>query len=125
MKKEELKQLSELISQVSLKEQNDLGMYEAYGVLEKMQYSKEDLKATFKVLWEILMTGTEVERKEKYLFDYGFIVAKEEFLTAKKSESDFTDEEQVAFRKAEVSFKRKLENVRPAIEFIIRLEEVL
>tara|TARA_R110000822_G_scaffold296128_2_gene418490 strand:- start:485 stop:757 length:273 start_codon:yes stop_codon:yes gene_type:complete len=90
-----------------------------------MEYSKEDLKATLKVLREILMTSTEKERKEKYLFDYGFIVAKEEFLIAKKSESDFTDEGRVAFQKAEVSFKRKWENVRPAIEFIIRLEEVI
>ena len=122
MNKEELNQL---ISQVSLKEQDDLSKYEAYGILEKMQYTREELKATFKVLREILMTDTEKERKEKYLFEHGLIVAKDDFLRSKKYESDMADEERLAFQKAEVAFQRKLENVRPAIEFIIRLEEVL
>jgi hypothetical protein len=119
-------ELDDLISQISPKEKDDtISKYEAYGILDKMNYTKEELAKSIDVLWDICMVSSEKQRKENYLFENGLIVAKESFLTAKKNESGFTDEERLEFQRGEASFQRKLENIKPAIEFLIRMKEII
>jgi hypothetical protein len=119
-------ELDDLISQISPKEKDDtISKYEAYGILDKMNYTKEELAKSIDVLWDICMVSSEKQRKEDYLFENGLIVAKESFLTAKKNESGFTDEERLEFQRGETAFQRKLENIKPAIEFLIRMKEII
>jgi hypothetical protein len=123
MNKEEL---NELISQISHSSESEgIKEYEAYAILDKMHYTKEELAKSIDVLWDIVMVASERQRKTDYLFEEGLIVAKESFLDAKKDESGFTDEERIAFQKAEVAFQRKLVNIKPAVEFLIRMKEVV
>ena len=123
MNKEEL---NELISQISHSSESEgIKAYEAYAILDKMHYTKEELAKSIDVLWDIVMVASERQRKTDYLFEEGLIVAKESFLDAKKDESGFTDEEHIAFQKAEVAFQRKLVNIKPAVEFLIRMKEIV
>lgn len=120
------KELDNLISQISHREDGiSDNFYEAYGIVDKMHYSKDQLKSSIDVLWDICMKASEKERKEKYMFEEGLIVAKDSFIQAKKDEGSFDEQERIAFQKAEVAFHRKLENIKPAVEFLIRMKEIV
>lgn len=90
-----------------------------------MKFNREELRAAFKVLYALVMNLTKEERNNNYLFDNGLITAKVKFMDAKSHESEFDDAQRAAFEQAQTKFRGKLEKLKPAVDFLIRLKEIL
>ena len=99
--------------------------YEGFAVLDNLKMSKEDLKKAVDIMWEIVMTSTSKERDERYLFSKGLIKSKEVFLSTKEKYKDTTGDEKDKFNKTKEIFRERLESVKPLVEFLIKVKEII
>ena len=118
MKNKELTDLLRTISSKA-KEEQDKYDYAGYGVITDAKISREQLDEALNIMWDICMNLSKEERDEKYLFGRGLIKSKDIFLSQYKKEGVTIPEEKVN------KFRDKLERVKPLVEVLIKLKEVI
>lgn len=99
--------------------------YEAYGIIESLDLSKEDLLSAVTLMERILLKSDTEERKEKYLFDRGAVEAREIYLKRKEDYDSLSFEDKVKFKIKEENFEKKMGNIEPLVKFILKIKEVL
>lgn len=125
MKNNELKSLDDVLKSLKNKDINDTYNYEGYGVLDNLELSRDDLKKAIDIFWEIIMVMDLKQREGKYLFSKGLINSKDIFISQKNKMESITGNRKDVFNlKAEI-FRERLENVKPAVKFLIKIKELL
>lgn len=110
--------INDILKLISSKEKKDSYDYEGYGVIENLKMSRKELRDAIDIMWEICMELDKDQRDKKYLFGKGIIESKDVFLKQYKTGKSL-DQSKVN------AFKHKLENVKPLVEVLIKLKEVI
>ncbi|WZE63550.1 hypothetical protein PANI_CDS0030 [Maribacter phage Panino] len=99
--------------------------YEGYAIVDDLKLSKEDIKQAVDIMWEIVMTTDTKQRENTYLFAKGLIKSKNLFLEAKAKEETLPENKKEVFKHKENIFRQRLENVKPLVDFLIKMKEVI
>lgn len=118
MDKKDLDSLLQKIFSSKEVKDKELYDYQGYGLVSDLKMSKEQVKEALAIMWSLCMEYSKEERDNKFLFGQGLIKSKEIFLTQKESGVNIPKEK-------EEKFKEKLENIRPLIEFLVKMKEVI
>lgn len=130
MKEKDLKDLMGTISSSKITlETLDTFDYKGYGVVQDLRMSREDLRKATLIMWDICMEMESNQRDSEYLFNKGLIKAKDSFLILKNriesNQANLDNATKEDFLAKEEAFKQKLINIKPLIEVLIKLKEVL
>jgi len=117
MDKQELDSLLTKISS-SAKQEQDGYDYAGYGKITDLKLTNEQLKSAVDIMWKICMEFDKDTRDKDYLFGGGLIKSKDVFLSQKEKDVKIPKEK-------EEKFREKLENIRPLVEFLIKLKEII
>jgi len=100
--------------------------YAGYGIVENLAMSNAELKAAHAIIWDLIMVCTKEQRDSKYLFSHGVLKSKEIFLERKaKMTDEMTPFHKDMFAKDALIFQKKLENLKPLVDYLIKLKVVL
>lgn len=93
--------------------------YEGYATLDEMKLTKAELTSALKVMWDICMEMDESQRKQKYLFNNGLLKSKDNFMEQYNNPNVNIPSEKID------NFRNKLENIKPLVDFLIKIKEIL
>lgn len=120
MGKKENKGLEEMISGIL---SNDRPRpYEGFKIIEDVvdnKMSKDDLIAAIDVIKELIFTSDKETRDKKYLFSKGLLEFNKAF-HENKNNPDF-----VMTPEQENEVKEKIKNIKPLLDFVLKIEDVL
>lgn len=128
MKKKENEQVDDLLRKISSdvaaeqKAQEEFD-YAGYGLLDKMvdagKLTKDDIKKAVTIMWDICMELDKDSRDQTYLFGKGLIKSKDIFLSQFNRPDVELPQEKVD------KFRHKLENIKPLVDFLVKIKDVL
>lgn len=120
-------ELNNLMKQISpnKEQKKDEFDYSGYGVIENMELSKEDLRKALYIMWDIVMKMSSDERDSKYLFKNGVIKSKEVFSQRMDAIKNGNQPESASFIEAKEIFESKLKSLRPLVEFLVKMKEIV
>jgi hypothetical protein len=125
MESDDLKNLDDVLQSLKGKNIKDAYDYEGYAVLDRLELSKEELKLAVDIMWDIVMTMDTKQREGKYLFSKGLIRSKNIFLSQKEKAGLLTGEQKDIFNLKSEIFRKRLENAKPLVDFLIKIKELL
>jgi hypothetical protein len=125
MESDDLKDLDDVLDSLKGKNIKDAYDYQGYAVLDRLELSTEELKQAVSIMWEIVMTMDNNQRQGKYLFSKGLIRSKTIFLSQKEKSKLLTGENKETFDLKTEIFRERLENVKPLVNFLIKIKEIL
>ena len=99
--------------------------YEGYKMIEDAKLSREEIRAAIKILEELLLTGDREDMYQKYLFPKGFLLAKKTVDQAQKDLPDFPPHMADLFEKQYKGYVQKIKDVKPLLDLIFKLKEVI
>jgi len=92
--------------------------YAGDGKISDLKMKPQQLKTAVDIMWSICMELDKDTRDKEYLFGGGLIKSKDIFLSQKEKDVKIPKEKEDLFRE-------KLENIKPLVEFLIKLKEVI
>lgn len=113
------KELTELISTITSNAKKDREKYEGFEIISDALDStltKQQLVKAIDVMWAIVMTADKQERDDKYLFGKGLLQFNDVYKTKGREGMSDEQHDKMVF---------KVENIRPLMEFLIKMREVI
>ena len=113
--------MNDLLRKISSKAKSEQDAYDyaGYAVISDLKMTREELRKAMAIMWDICMGMTKDERDEKYLFGKGLIKSKDIFLSQYNRTDVNIPQEKID------AFRTKLENVKPLVDFLIKVKEVI
>lgn len=115
----ENKEITQLISTITSSKKEEESKYKGFEIISNAlqnTLTKQQLLDAIKIMRTIVMDATKQERDDKYLFGKGLKQFNE---TYKKDKGKSMTKEQYE------KMVYKIENIRPLIEFLIKIEDVI
>jgi len=124
MKQQEWDALDEALKVSSTDKKSDFD-YEGYTILDNLTLSRVEIEQAIDIMWEIVMTLKKEDRDSLYLFGNGLLPSKDLFLKKKEESGSLKGAEKEQFEQKVDIFRKKLENIKPLVQFLMKVKEVM